>query len=93
MSTCLSQKDGSTARKKHYCPLCGEIINPGDKQDTRSGVGDGAMWTMHMHPECHRYEQTPEIRKSLHDDDWYGDVSDPAFDRADAIKSSEQGTQ
>ncbi len=80
MSTCLSSKEGAKARKPHRCSLCGERINAGELQDTRTGVCDGRMWTMHMHPECHAYEQKP----GAVDPDWYEDVSEPAFDRKDA---------
>jgi hypothetical protein len=84
MSLFLSKRDGGKARKAHRCCLCGERINPGDAQDTRTGVCDGAMWTMHMHPECHRYEQKP----GTVDRDWYEDIAEPAFSRADAIAFS-----
>lgn len=81
MSYCLSSKDGVKAHKLHRCCLCGERINAGDTQDVRSGVDCWDMWTMHMHPECHAFEGSPGVV----DPDWYEDVSDPAFDRADAI--------
>lgn len=80
MSTVLSSKDKVKARKPHRCCLCGELINAGDWQATRSGVRDGDMWTMHMHPECYAYEQKP----GTVDSDWYEDVSEPAFARPDA---------
>lgn len=81
MSLCLSSKDGVKARKPHHCCLCGERINVGDLYDKRAGVGDGAVWTMHMHPECHAYENSP----GAVDPDWYEDVSEPAFERKEAI--------
>jgi len=81
MSTCLSSKDGVKARKPHRCCLCGQRIDAGELYDARTGVGDGCMWTMKMHPECHAYEQ----KDGVVDPDWYEDVSDPAFERADAI--------
>jgi hypothetical protein len=84
MSTCLSSKNGTKARKPHHCCLCGERISIGDTQDIRTGVGPDGMWTMHMHPECHAYEQKPGIV----DPDWYENVSDPAFKRADALADS-----
>ncbi len=86
MSTLLSSKEGVKARKLHRCCLCGQRIAVGESHDTRTGVGDG-MWTMRMHPECHRYEQTPEMRRALAD--WYEDVSDPAFERSEAHRHEE----
>lgn len=82
MSTCLSSKDGVRARKQKWCALCNEPINVGDLKDVRSGVGDG-FWTMHMHPECHRYEQSPE--KPV-DWEWYECGGEPAFERAEAAR-------
>ncbi len=80
MSSFLSSKNGTKARKPHRCALCGERIEKGDTQDTRTGVGDGDVWTMHMHPECHSYEQKP----GTVDPDWYENVSEPAFNRVQA---------
>lgn len=77
----LSHKEGVKARKKYRCCLCGEVINIGDTHDTRSGVNDGDMWKMRMHPECHAHEQRPGIVDAA----WYEEVSDPAFARADAV--------
>lgn len=87
MSTCISSRDGVKGRKVHRCCLCGELIPVGETHDTRTGVvpGDG-FWTMRMHPECHRYEQMPGIV----DPDWYEDVSEPAFERAEAVKHAQQ---
>jgi hypothetical protein len=82
MSLLVSFKDGVRARKQYRCCLCGECINAGDIHDTRAGVADGTMWTMRMHPECQRYEQSPQMRESLCD--WYEDTSEPAFERAEA---------
>lgn len=81
MNICLSSKNGVKSRKKKRCDLCGEIINVGDLKDTRTGVDGGDMWTMHMHPECHAYEQIPGIV----DEYWYDDIYDKAFERKDAI--------
>lgn len=78
MSVCLTIKDGVKARKRHHCSFCFEGINPGDLYDKRTGVSDGDMFTMHMHPECHAYEKT-----ALTADD-YEDMSDPVFERKDA---------
>ena len=80
MSICLSSKEGVVARKRHHCAFCFEPILPGDKYDQRKGVapGDG-HWTMHMHPECHAYEDTAM------DADDYEDMSEPSFTRAEAI--------
>jgi hypothetical protein len=84
VSTCTSSKEGVTARKTYRCTLCGQRIHVGERHDTRTGVADGdGFWTMRMHPECHRYEQTPEMRRSLQD--WYEDVSFPAFERDEAV--------
>lgn len=80
MSTVLSTRDGTKARKPHRCCLCGDRINVGDIQDTRTGVDCGDIWTMHMHPECHAYESNDTV-----DPDWYEDVSEPAFERSYAI--------
>lgn len=80
MSTCLSSRDGIKARKPHRCCLCGERIAAGDTQDVRTGASSDGMWTMHMHPECHAYERRPGIV----DPEWYEDISEPAFARADA---------
>jgi len=86
MSTLLSSKNGVKARKPHRCCLCGERINVGDTQDRRTGISDGSVWTMHMHPECHAYEQRPGVV----DPDWYEDVSDSAFSRAEAIAAMKE---
>lgn len=88
MSTCLSQRNGTKARKPHYCALCGERINIGDIQDVRTGVSDGQMYTMHMHPECHSYEQKPDTV----DPDWYEYCTDPAFTR-DAARAALAGKE
>ncbi len=80
MSVCLSSKNGIKARKEHRCDLCGERILVGHIQDVRSGACPDGMWTMHMHPECHAYEQKPGVV----DSDWYEEVTDPAFPRAEA---------
>lgn len=85
MSQVLSSKNGVKARKQCRCCLCGERINVGDIKDVRSGVDSGDMWTMNMHPECHKYETD----SGTFDTDWYEDVSDPAFKREDAIKFCE----
>ena len=81
MNAVLYEKNGQIARKAHRCLLCGESINIGERKDFRKGVTDGAMWSMHLHPECHAYELTDAF-----DPDWYefGDC-EPAFNRADAI--------
>jgi len=83
MSSILSEKNGVKARKKHRCCLCGEVINAGDLYDIRKGVNDGDMWSMHMHQECHAYEQ----KHGTVDADWYEDgaLNEPAFERADAL--------
>ena len=78
----LSSKNRIKARKPHSCALCGEQIEVGQLYDRRSGVSNGDMWTMHMHVECHAYEVGPA---NPVDPDWYEDVSDPAFRRADAL--------
>ena len=77
MSTTLSSKNGILARKSHYCCLCGETINKGDRQDTRTGVNIDGVRTMHMHPECHAFER---VVGSV-DREWYEDISEPAFKR------------
>lgn len=86
MSTYLSHKNGVKSKKRKLCCLCGEWIEIGEIKDTRTGVDGGDMWTMHMHPECHTYEQIPGV---VHKD-WYDDVSEPAFDRKDAIKQGKE---
>lgn len=84
MSTYISSREGVKARKQYRCCLCGEGIAVGELHDTRTGIqaGDG-FWTMRMHPECHAYEQTPEMREALVD--WYEDISEAAFERKDAV--------
>ncbi len=86
MSTFLSSKEGVRAKKAKRCCLCGERINVGDMKDVRIGAGDGRIWTMHMHPECHAYELIP----GTVDLDWYEDIIDPAFDRKDAIAATKK---
>ncbi len=81
MSMTLSSKSGVRTRKPCRCALCGELINVGELKDVRSGVNCGDMWTMHMHPECHAYEGRPGVV----DEEWYEDMSDPAFTLAEAI--------
>lgn len=75
MSTILSDQQGIMARKKHQCCFCFEPIFVGEKYNRRSGVSDGDMWTMHMHPECNAY-----ATKHLSHDD-YEDLSERSFDR------------
>jgi hypothetical protein len=82
MSVVLSSTKGVKARKPHQCDLCFEMIEKGSIYDKRTGAGDGQMWTMHMHPECHKYEQSPERPV---DPDWYECIDSEAFDRKDAI--------
>jgi hypothetical protein len=90
MSYPLSQKVGVTARKKYHCDLCGEVIHIGERYDVRCGVSSGDGWyTMRMHPECQRYEQTPAIRKQLNEWDWYEDASEPAFPRSEVHRAEE----
>jgi hypothetical protein len=40
------------------------------------------MWTMHIHPECYRYEQSPS---SPVDPDFYECMDEYAFPRDDAL--------
>lgn len=80
MST-LSQKNGIRASRDYRCALCGELIEAGSRYDKRAGVNYGDFWVMKMHPECHTYECSGAV-----DADWYEDVFDPAFTRADALK-------
>jgi hypothetical protein len=40
------------ARKSHRCFLCREPIGRGETYVRRSGISDGEMLTMAMHPEC-----------------------------------------
>lgn len=87
MSVVLSTKDGVKERKQYRCDLCGELINPGDFHDTRKGVSDGGMFTMRMHAECHAFERDGNAV----DWEWYEDICDPAFDRADALAFVEKG--
>lgn len=79
MSAVLSSQNSIRARKQHRCSLCGELIPADTLYDKRSGVDMDGFWNMHMHPECHAFEE-----KSV-DPDWYEDPSFPAFDRADAV--------
>jgi len=88
MSICLTQQHGVTAKKQHWCALCGERIPAGSRYDLRKGVADG-FYTMRMHPECHRYEMTPEVHRRLNDWDWYEDISEPAFERSEVHHSEE----
>lgn len=81
MSVCLSQDYNVKARKRHRCALCQEPIEPGDIHHVRKGVNSGDFWTMRIHPECYDYEQQPGIV----DEDWYEDIWEPSFSRADAI--------
>jgi len=79
----VSSKEGVKARKRKHCTLCGEWIQVGDLKDTRTGVDSPeGFWTMHMHPECQAYEQSPQRPV---DSDWYEDSYDPAFEREEAI--------
>jgi hypothetical protein len=79
MSICLSQKNGVKAKKKHHCVWCWEPINIGELYDYRCGVECGDVWTMRMHPECHKKENETPYRKR---EDWYEDFNDsPVFDR------------
>ena len=89
MSTFLSSKNGTKARKPRRCCLCGERIEVGDTKDTRTGVSDGSVWTMNMHPECHTHEQRPGVV----DPEWYEDVCEPAFSRAEAVAAMKEGAK
>jgi hypothetical protein len=82
MSVVLSSKENVKARRDYHCDLCGERIKKGDKYSRRTGACDDGMWTMHMHPECELYEQHP----GTVDWDWYEDISDPVFNRKEAIE-------
>lgn len=75
MATILSDQQGVIAHKRHRCCFCGESIFFGDKYNRRSGVADGDMFTMHMHPECDAYAQ----QYLTHED--YEDLSEPVFKR------------
>ena len=88
MSVCLSNKEGVKARKDYRCDLCGETINKGELYVSRTGACDDGMWTMHMHPECHQYEQSPA--KPV-DYEWYECcITEEAFKRSDAIAYATQ---
>lgn len=87
MATILSDQQGVMARKKHRCCFCGEPIFAGEKYNRRSGVADGDMWTMHMHPECDAY-----ATKHLSHED-YEDLSDKAFDRPIDDRYSDRTTE
>jgi hypothetical protein len=78
----VREKNGVRAKKRHRCVMCGDIINPGDLYDARAGAnyGDDCVWTMHMHPECHAYEDAHPL-----DPDCYEDMSDPSFTHAEAL--------
>ena len=77
MSTVLSFKDGIKARKLHRCAFCCERIEIGDIQDIRVGVQEGeGIWKMHMHPECHAFEDYADLT-----DDDYEDMSEPLWKR------------
>ena len=80
---CLRSKEGVKARKSHRCDFCGEKVNIGERYDIRVGADHHGLWTMRMHPECHKYEQ----KDGIVDPDWYEDISEPAFYREDAIKN------
>jgi len=41
-----------TARKDHYCGLCGLMILKGEKHVKRVGVGEGGFGDFRMHTEC-----------------------------------------
>jgi len=88
MSTILSTRDGVKSRKPRRCTLCGERIEIGEAHNTRTGVDCGDIWTMRMHPVCEAYEQSPEMRANL--DEWYEDVSDAAFTRAEALAHADK---
>ncbi len=81
MSTVLSYKNGVIASKQYRCDLCGERIEAGEKYDRRSGVDGHDMWTTRMHPECHAFEESGVV-----DEEWYEDISDPAFERKSALE-------
>ncbi len=77
----ISSNNSVKARKKHVCSLCGEHILPGEVYCTRTGVEEGdGFWTMRMHAECEAYESPQTV-----DPEWYEDISEPAFYRADAL--------
>jgi hypothetical protein len=40
------------AAKRHWCYLCNQWIEVGERHEYRSGVTDGDFWSMRMHPEC-----------------------------------------
>lgn len=79
--------NGVKSKKAKRCCLCGEMIKAGEIKDTRSGLWDGSVTTMDMHPECHAYERVDGVV----DPDWYEDITEPAFDRSDAIAHAQKG--
>lgn len=42
-----------TARKPHYCEICGEKINPGEKYWKGTFADYGDIWTNKAHVDCH----------------------------------------
>ena len=41
-----------TARKRHQCDYCGEIIEKGEEYDYQKNIFDGAFYEWHAHPAC-----------------------------------------
>ena len=51
MAVCF-QQGTRRAHKEHRCFFCHESITKGSLYNFRTGVNDGSLYTMHMHPEC-----------------------------------------
>ncbi len=82
MSNCITGITGVKSRKARRCVLCGSRIEAGEQHNVRTGVNSDGWWKMRMHVECHAYEEQPGVI----DWDWYEDVSQPAFERKDALE-------
>jgi hypothetical protein len=48
----LLSKTEPTARKKHTCEWCGEVIEVGEKHEKNAGISDGDFQSWRAHKEC-----------------------------------------
>lgn len=51
--TYCTEAEEHTARKKHVCSSCGELVQPGERYRRWRCYDCGDVGTVKMHPECH----------------------------------------
>lgn len=62
-----------TARKKHYCMLCGEEIPIGTRYVRQTNKYDGYIRDYPMHQECYKLSTYTDVIGEPIDEGWTGD--------------------